>query len=386
MSDGTHGGIDRWDAVVVGAGPSGAAAALALARGGASVLLVERSAWPRWKVCGACIGPGALASLEVLGAAETVRRAPAVPLTRMLLRRQGRVARLPLAGWVTLSRAALDEVLVREAERAGVEVWTGARARRGGVGEGARTLHVSRGRSERHVAASVVIDATGLGHGLADDGGPPTRAAAHARVGVGAELDAADYPVADGELHMVVGRVGYVGLVRVEGGRLNVGAAVDASALRDRAPADVVAGILTDAGLPPLPATALRGWRGTPALTRSASDVGAERLLRVGDAAGYVEPFTGEGITWALGDGVAAAALARLALDGSPADALTAWRRYRAGRRTRAERLCRALARGLRNPWLVGLAIGALDVLPGLAAPLVRRAARAPRALAMART
>ena len=42
------------------------------------------------------------------------------------------------------------------------------------------------------------------------------------------------------------------------------------------------------------------GWKGTPELTRRPVRLGAERLFAVGDAGGYVEPFTGEGVLWAL--------------------------------------------------------------------------------------
>jgi flavin-dependent dehydrogenase len=368
-----------WDALVAGAGPAGAAAAIRLAGFGASVLLVERAALPRRKVCGACLGPAALASLDRLGAHEVAARARAVPLTGMVLRSQGRTARLPLSGWGTLSRATMDEQLVGVAARAGVTVWTESRVTLGSAGPTARTVRVARAGSEMVVEAGVVIDATGLGRGLAEDGRPTTHADPDARVGVGAELDAPDYPVPDGELHMAVGRSGYVGLVRVESGRLNVAAAVDPSGLRGRSPDDVIAGILADGGLPPLPPTGVDGWRGTPQLTRS-GDAGGVRLLRVGDAAGYVEPFTGEGIGWALADGLAASECARVVLGGRPADGLDQWRRRRVARSASAERLCRGLARGLRRPRLVGLAVTALGALPQLAAPLLRRVARSPAA------
>jgi flavin-dependent dehydrogenase len=232
----------------------------------------------------------------------------------------------------------------------------------------------------------VVIDATGLGRGLGEDSHSTTHAAAGARIGVGAELAAPDYPVAPGELRMVVTSVGYAGLVRVEGGALDVAAAVDAASLRGAAPEQVVAGILAEGGLPPLPEVTTHAWRGTPALTRIGEDVGADRLFRVGDAAGYVEPFTGEGIGWALGDGMAVAELASRALEGSPQDTLTEWRRYRAARWTTAERLCRALARTLRRPRTVALGVAALRAAPWLASPFVRRAARGPLRIASARS
>jgi len=368
-----------WDALVAGAGPAGAAAALALARSGASVLLVERAALPRWKVCGACLGPAALASLDRLGAHDVAARARAVPLAGMVLRSGGKAARLRLSGWAALSRATLDEQLVGVAARSGVTVWTESRVTLGPADRTARTVRVTQAGSDMEVEARIVIDATGLGRGLAEDGRPTTRAAPRARIGVGAELVATDYPVLPGDLHMAVGRAGYVGLVRVENGRLNVAAAVDPSALQGSTPGEVIAEILAYAGLPPLPPAATHAWRGTPGLTRSGG-AGGDRLLRVGDAAGYVEPFTGEGIGWALSDGLAAATCARAAIEGRPTDALAQWRRHRATRRATVERICRGLTRGLRRPRLVELAVTTLGALPELAAPLVRRVARNPAA------
>ncbi|HSG47467.1 MAG TPA: FAD-dependent monooxygenase, partial [Longimicrobiales bacterium] len=56
-----------WDAVVVGAGPAGALTAALAARRGLATLLVERSAFPRWKVCGACLNPAGVAVLRWAG-------------------------------------------------------------------------------------------------------------------------------------------------------------------------------------------------------------------------------------------------------------------------------------------------------------------------------
>jgi flavin-dependent dehydrogenase len=102
-------------------------------------------------------------------------------------------------------------------------------------------------------------------------------------------------------------------------------------------------------------------WRGTPLLTRRRARVAAEGILVVGDAAGYVEPFTGEGMTWALSTGAAAGTLA--ATHAAPHQV---WpRRYAA--LTRAPRLrCALLSRTLRAPRLVRamLAVGERFPLP----------------------
>src|SRR5262249_1926756 len=69
-----------WDVLVVGAGPAGTMAARELAQRGAAVLLVDRAAFPRWKVCGCCLNHRALSTLEAAGLGEMVRRCGAVPL------------------------------------------------------------------------------------------------------------------------------------------------------------------------------------------------------------------------------------------------------------------------------------------------------------------
>jgi len=365
-----------WDAIVIGAGPAGSVSALSMARGGARVLLVERATLPRWKVCGACLSTGGLAILGSLGLSREVRARGGAPLETLALVAGGRRADVPLRGGVSLSRTELDVLLAEAAEAAGACLVQGARATVRDVVEGARLVLVERrGEAEEH-RASVVIDATGLGHA-------PGRVAPGSRVGLGATFDALDGAPPRGELRMVVGSSGYVGLVRLEDGRVNVGAAVDPVRLGAARPAAVVDGILAEAGHEPLRIGGRaphprHGWRGTPALTRRALETAGERLLRVGDALGYVEPFTGEGMCWALDSGVAAA---RIALRGCAAwhsGLQQEWRAHQLRTAARSRRLCRALAWGLRRPSLVGPAVALLRVAPALAAPFVRSASGPP--------
>jgi flavin-dependent dehydrogenase len=175
-----------------------------------------------------------------------------------------------------------------------------------------------------------------------------------------------------GELVMAVGRLGYCGLVRLEDGRIDLAAAVDRQLLADTGgPAAAIAILLERAvgdgrfaaSLEPLLAE-LPGatFRATPPLTHQSPPIAgvARRIFRVGDAAGYVEPFTGEGIGWALAGG---RILAESLLD----DIATAAASYRlAHRRLFAAHhaRCRWVARGVRQPGIVLGAVGFAQCMP----------------------
>jgi flavin-dependent dehydrogenase len=125
-------------------------------------------------------------------------------------------------------------------------------------------------------------------------------------------------------------------------------------------------------GWPPVPDLENLPWRGTPGLTRQAPRLAADRLFGIGDAAGYIEPFTGEGIAWALEGAVALAPLAALGVRHWEPALAQRWKaRYRQliGRR---QLLCRATARVLRRPALTAAVITLLAHAPWLAAPFLR--------------
>ena len=73
-----------YDVIVCGAGPAGSVAATVLARGGARVLMLDRARFPRDKLCGDTINPGALAVLRRLGLAEEFEAA-ALPVDGMIV-------------------------------------------------------------------------------------------------------------------------------------------------------------------------------------------------------------------------------------------------------------------------------------------------------------
>jgi len=366
-----------YDAVVVGAGPAGTMTALELARCDLSVLVVERQPMPRWKVCGACLSPG---TLELLGAAGLPHPLDGVPLHHLRLAAWSTEACVPLNGSMAVSRRSFDQMLLSAAREAGVVAMTPARARLGPIDGGTRIVRIERAEGDLEVGARVVIDAGGLGGGLAVVNGGGDRLRPGSRIGVGAVFAPSTAEYARGEIHMVVGEGGYVGLVRVVDGSLTVAAALDPSWLRRHAsPGDAVGALLRAAGSAALPERPSVGWRGTRTLTRSPHARGAERVFAVGDAAGYVEPFTGEGISWALAGARALTPLVARAARGWDPVLLEAWDRAHSQSMARAQRLCRAVAWTSRRPRLVISTLRLLARLPGVAGPFVRRAGAAPK-------
>jgi menaquinone-9 beta-reductase len=363
----------RWDALVVGAGPAGATAARQLARRGAAVLLIDRAAFPRYKVCGCCLNVRALATLARLGLAQRLADAGAVPLAQVCLAGRGCRAVVPLPGGVALSRETFDAALVEAAIEAGAAFLPETRARLSDVAPTARAVSLRQGGHGEQVKAGVVLAADGLaGTLLAGKPGLQRRATPASRIGAGVIAGDAPALYQPGTIYMACGTDGYVGLVRLEDGRLDVAAAFDTPAVRLCGPGRVAAAVLDEVGWPVPPG--LRGlpWRGTPALTRPAGRRAAERVLALGDAAGYVEPFTGEGMAWALAAGVAVAPLAERAASRWTPSLAGEWSAIFRQVVARRQVLCRVVATVLRRPRLTRAVIGVLSAWPALSGPLVR--------------
>ncbi|HEX5707601.1 MAG TPA: FAD-dependent monooxygenase [Pyrinomonadaceae bacterium] len=420
-----------YDALVVGGGPSGASAAIHLATGGARVLLAERARFPRAKLCGEFISPECHAHFERLGVrdamsaragarevAETVFYAPSGRSVRVPSEWFG-VASGARARALGLSRAEMDARLLARAREVGVEVLEDAQAAavltdESGAVVGAR-LNAEGG--ERTCLARVTLDATGRARAVArlyereskrrgDEkelrsvGGRESerrfvegrRRLVEARrrraslVAFKAHLEGARAEPGACEIYFYRG--GYGGLSPVEGGASNLCFITRASDARASAsdPARLVREILmsnrraaralADARVSSAwLSVALEGFgRGSPAPVRG--------LLAVGDAASFIDPFTGSGMLMAFESGelAAHAVLGRLADvidDGSALDALA--RDYcdsyeaRFGARLR---LCSTLRRAAFAP---PPAIEAGVVALGASGALRRRLARATR-------
>lgn len=356
------------DALVIGAGPAGAVAARELARRGISVLLVDKARFPRPKVCGCCINAAAVATLQRLDLGRVL--ANGIPLREVRIAAGKRSARVELPGGVSLSREAFDAALVEEAVKAGAHFRDGVTAK---LEDGTISLGERPGLA-RPLQPKVTILASGL---TGTDAAPDP----HSRIGAGVTVPAGAVPpfFAPGTIFMATGRGGYVGLVRVEDGRLDAAAAFDVGFVKAcGGPGPAAEAVLGEVGWPRPAGLAELPWKGTPALTRRAKALAGERWFAVGDAAGYVEPFTGEGMAWAVTSAAALAPVAARAVQcwgGSLAREWESAHRRLIGSR---QRTCRVVSRVLRSATLTSFAVRALAAFPPLSRPVVASINRPP--------
>ncbi len=369
-----------WDVAVIGAGPGGAMAARELARRCEQVLLLDKQVFPRAKVCGCCLGGAAVRVLEAVGLGELPARTGAPRLREFCVAAARQAARLPLFGGYAVSRARLDHALVGEAVRTGARWLSAARATVSPRSGAVRTLHVSHAQGQFTVAARAVVVADGLaGTALAELPEFASRVTPGSHIGVCAIVESHRVGPPAGTIWMGCAAGGYVGLVRLEDGRLNVAGALAPGFLRDAGgPGPAVRRIFQSAGLDLPPALAGVRWRGTPELTRRRPTLARDRVFVVGDAASYVEPFTGEGMAWALAGGAAVADLAARAARQWQPELDVEWaHRHRAACAGRQQR-CRWIAAALRRPALTAALITVLARMPLLARPYTRSLSRAP--------
>lgn len=378
MNDALRQVVDEpWDAVVVGAGPAGSLCARRLAIGGRRVLLVERSVFPRWKVCGACLGASGVRTLEREGLGGLLDDLGARPVGQVRLVWRGRSLRVPMRGMVTVSRRAMDAGLAAAAQEAGAVFLQGARASWDAPrneSDGALRVRLESDTGTVEVSARSVVVAGGLRSASAHgEHGASVEAGSLIGLGATGPADGAG-AFGAGALAMMVGSHGYVGRIVTEDGTANWAAAVDPKSLRRfGGPAAAVRAICDEAGLDARVPDA--GWVGTPALTRR-TPAQRGRVYRVGDAAGYVEPITGEGMSWALLGASALAPVLESALASGRHDG--AWDgRHASLLRVRRAR-CRVVARSLRSPWAMRAAFAAFGSVGPAGGVLVNRLIGAP--------
>jgi geranylgeranyl reductase family protein len=373
-----------YDAVVVGAGPAGTSTAIGLAARGLRVALLDKARFPRVKPCAEYVNPQALLVLQRLGLLERVRDAGAVvfPGMRVVAPGGGRLA-LDFeadAGRHALgiSRRVLDQLAVERCRELGVTVVDGAHVR-ALLRDGRRVTGVraSRQGGVLDVTGRVVAGADGHHSAVARLLGLEQRLGRiwPRRIGLAAHLEG--YTLEDGLGEMHVGRDSYCGLAPQEGGRVNAAMVVDLGRFARRSGSVEQ---FFDAELRAYPAMRERvavarrvsPVRGVAPLARRVRQAYGDGFVLAGDAAGFLDPFTGEGIYDALRGGELAAEAIAAALERCDTSAAGLAGYAAARRRAFAEKRRAAwLVQGfLRSPRLLDYAVARAAARPAIGATL----------------
>ena len=311
--------------LIVGAGPAGTVAATVLARVGVRVRLIDRATFPRDKLCGDTINPGTLAALRDLNLAQGIEDR-GLRVDGMLMTGPRGVAiegRYP--GGLTgraLVRRDLDWTLLEHAMAAGARFESGVAVRRPLVEEaGTRSVRgvvVGSGRGERELSAPVIIAADGRRSTLAFSLGLARHPRRPRRWALGAYYENVAGITSVGEMHVRCGR--YVGVAPVPGGAANICLVkpfdVNGEGLRD--PSSILSAELAcDQWLGPrfVEARLLTRPVVLGPLAVDTSTTGIPGLILAGDAAGFIDPMTGDGLRFAVRGGVLAAEAALDALN-----------------------------------------------------------------------
>lgn len=390
---------DSADVIVVGAGPSGATCAMLLSRAGHDVLLLDRAAFPRAKACGDCLSAAATGVLDRLGVLDAVlARRPARLEGWRIVAPDGSAftGRFPApAGGgrgsaLALARDRLDDVLVDAAARSGARLRTGVRVTdvlRDDAGRVSGVVANDADGQTLRLGAKLVVGADGLRSTIARRLGLVRRSPRRRKLSLTAHVRGVAGVGSFGEMHLTGGACAGIAPA---GERCNLTLVADAERfgsrvggrpvdffwrMLDRFPAlagriesaETVPGPADDAASdpPPLLASGPFDWP-----TR---DVVRDGAAVVGDASGYFDPFTGQGIFRALRTAEILADEADAALRRGPVSARTL-RRY-ARRRARmlagTRRVQQIVEYVTSRPTLAGRAIRALARSPATADALV---------------
>jgi len=313
---------NTFDVAIAGAGPAGTSAAIRLASIGARVLLVEEKKFPRPKLCGEFISPECLGHFKQLGVMEEMTAAGGDALAETVFySRRGHSVNVP-SEWFTasapalgLSRSEMDYQLLERARSDGVTVMEETHVARLLVENGVvRGIATKTGTTNHEYNASLTIDATGRTRSLARHLDPPASARSKQQKPLVAfKVHLQNARLAKNSCEMYFYPRGYGGLSGVEGGVSNlcfIVASSDVRELRSNPEAVMREVVMRN---PRAAFTLAEAGAHSPWLSVSLESFGrrtlvpAAGLITVGDAAAFIDPFTGSGMLMALESGQVAA-------------------------------------------------------------------------------
>jgi flavin-dependent dehydrogenase len=286
----------EYDLMVAGAGPAGSACAITAARAGARVLLLEKDRFPRHKVCGEFVSPESLRLLEFLLRRKQFDALPEIASARIFLGPKS--VSLPVAPAArSIPRFDLDAALLESARRSGVHAQEGATVRGMEQSKVAQNDAFEIRTADKTFTARAVVNATGRWSQLTQ----PQAAGKAKWIGLKAHFSEASAPNSV-DLYFFPG--GYCGVIPVDRRTVNACAMVQASTAHSLEE--------VFAGHPEL-------WRRSrdwdprfSAITTSQlyfrpPETEDRGMTLAGDAAGFIDPFCGDGISLALHSGTLAA-------------------------------------------------------------------------------
>ena len=307
------------EVAIVGGGPAGSIVAFRLAQIGRDVVLVDKGPAHRGKCCGHCLNPRALDLLQQAGVLESIMPLASGRTERLRVLEPGSTPHLEASlsrhprsrqshhSGILLRRDRFDQALIELAREAGVRVMKPANARLESLQERGGLLRIRRpDHDEEVLSARLVIGADGVGSQVARHAG--VRTTSGRKFGFSFDVPATGDTVEPGTVHMYLDDWGYLGLVNEEG-RVH-GAALASSRHPQREPMALLRHMChRHPGLESIIGDAVSGHDeleliGTGPIPWRVTSVYGPSWALVGDAAGYVEPFTGEGMTWAIHGGM----------------------------------------------------------------------------------
>ena len=292
-----------YDLIIIGGGPAGTSAAISAARGGASVLLLERGRFPRHKVCGEFVSAESLGLLtNLLDRGHATLLSDAVRISKARLFLDGRTLQTTVdPPAASIARLNLDAALWHSAGNAGVDARQQVTVQ---SVAGAGPFHVVTTAGE--FEARALVNASGRWSNL---NLPPTEGERREKW-LGLKAHFAE-PDAEPSVDLYFFKGGYCGVqpVHVSGENSSAGR-VNASAMVH---ADVASTLAEVFAQHPALHERSRRWTSlsdpvstSPLIFRN-PQAEQDGILMVGDAAGFVDPFVGDGISLALRSGSLAA-------------------------------------------------------------------------------